>query len=509
MFDMAAEVDHRRAHFTFIWAIENASNIQSSKSFRSPIFSTDSEVMEKTSWHLTLDRGIYSTGFFIRRAEVDGGPDTIEIDYEISLLSIERYPLVKMMDRKRFKNSSIFALRRFVSSDEVFNERKDKFLPKDTLTVQCRIWKTTSAVPSGDLQYVRTRKRINRISFVWAIKNFSTLLGTERRIHIVNPTTKMAPKLILTFYLQESLGKEYAFFHCSKDAESNCHFIYGKVCIIDVNGRAHHTIEAREYDSLGEDSNWLCKLAYPKHQIIANKESLLPNDMLTFKCIFEIETEPFCFQTETYKDFISSDLEYIVSAVPEIEYNDTPDVSPLQTFLTDCLKIGTLSDVCLRTGSESFPVHRLILSIFSPVFKAMFTKDIQEEDRKYIDIPDVDADTLRLMLSYIYTNTVPSHGWERSAQLLIAANKYELVDLEEKCTEFLTSNLTASNCFSILKIADSHHDQSLQTVVYRFMIKHNTEVFKSDAWKNFKKENFDLAMNTTERIICLMKNKED
>ncbi|GBM67626.1 Speckle-type POZ protein [Araneus ventricosus] len=506
---MDAAIDNRGAHFIYIWAIEKASDIQFSKSIRSSIFSADSELMEKTKWHLTLDPGKDCLTFFIRRVEDDDGPDTIEIDYEISLLSADGYPLAKMIERKLFKKSSTFALRRLVSTDEVFNERKDEFLSKDTLRIRCRIWRTNFGIPKGDLQYVRTRRKIPRICFVWSIKNFSTLRKNEKRIHIVNPTSKGVPKIILTFYLQEKLEKEHAFIHIQKDIESKCHLIHGKVCLLDIGGRVHHSIETQKYVSLDDDSYWLSKASYPKHKLIANKESLLPNDILTFSCELEIDTEPLCCQVETYTEFISSDLEYIAAGVPEIQFYDIPDASPLQKFLADCFKQGTFSDVCLRAGSESFPAHKLILSVSSPVFKAMFTKDMQEKSSGFVDISDVDPDTLRLLLSYIYTNTLTVLPWERAAQLFTAADKYELADLREKCSAFLASNLTVNNCCSILRIADIHHDQNLRTIVHGFMIKHKIEIFKSDMWRTFKKENFILSMDTTERIICLMKSTGD
>ncbi|CAL1292755.1 unnamed protein product [Larinioides sclopetarius] len=505
---MDAVIESRGAHFIYIWDIENASDVQFSECIRSSIFSTDSEVMEKTKWHLTMDPGKEFLTFFIRRVE-DDGPDTIEIDYEISLLSADGYPLAKTKERKRFRKSSIFALRRLVSTDEVFNEKKDEFLSKDTLRIQCRIWRTNFDILKGDLEYVRTRRNIYRISFIWAIKNFSTLRQNEKRIHIINPTSKKVPQIILTFYLQEKLGKEDVFIQIRKDSESSCNLIHGKMNLLDVDGRVYHFIETQKYVSLDEDSNWLSSVTYPKHKLVANKEHLLPNDILTFRCEFEIDTEPLCCQIETYTDFITSDLEYIAAGLPEIQFNNIPGASRFQTFLADCFKQGTLSDVCLRAGSESFPVHKLILSVSSPVFKAIFTKNMQEKSAGFVDISDVDPDTLRLLLSYIYTNTVPMLQWERAAQLLTAADKYELLDLREQCSAVLISNLSVNNCCSILRIADIHNDHNLRTVVHGFMIKHNTEIFKSDMWKTFKEENFILAMDTTERIICLMKSRVD
>ncbi|GBN95694.1 Speckle-type POZ protein [Araneus ventricosus] len=506
-------VDNRTAHFTYIWAIENASKLHFSKSFRSPMFITDSEDMHKTKWQLTIDPGIEYLTFFIRRLEKDDGPNTIEIDYEISLLSVDGYPLVKMMDRKQFKNSSNYALRRLANSDEVFNVRKDDFLPKDTLTVQCRIWRKGFGISKGDLHYVRTQKSMDRIYFVWTIKNFSNLQENEKRTHIVNPTTERVPQLTASFYLLEKQGTEKAFVHIDISAELKCQSIHGRVCLLDANGGVYHSIQIEDYVYLNHDSKCLSKAVYPKSQIMANKESLLPNDVLTFRCEFEIDTEPFCCHIEQYTDFDSSDSERIIAGIPEIQFVDTPETSgtasALKKFLIDNFKEGTLSDVCLRAGSESFPVHKLILSAFSPVFKAMFTKDTQEKTSGFVYISDVHPDTLRLLLSYIYTNTIADLQWKSAEDLFKASDKYGMIDLRDKCSDFLKSNLTVGNCCNILAMADRHHNQNLRTSVYGFMIKHQSEIFKSDMWKTFKSENFALAMNTLELIISFMKNTED
>ncbi|XP_055952006.1 speckle-type POZ protein-like [Argiope bruennichi] len=504
---MERVVDYRTAHCTFIWAIENASKLHLSKSFRSPMFTTDSEVMQDTKWQLVMELGIEYMTIFIRRIEEDEGPNMIDIDYEISLLSAEGYPLVKMMDRKQFKNSSNYVLRRFAKTDEVYNVRKDEFLPEGTLTIQCRIWRKNLGISKVDLHYFRTKKNADRISFLWSIKNFSTLRQDVKRTHYVNPTTERVPQLTATFFFVKKKGKESLFMNFELGVESNP--IHGRVSILDANGKVYHTIQIDE----SFHRNFFTKIVYPKNKIMANKESLLPNDVLTLKCEFEIDTELFCSQIEQYKDFDSSSSECITFGVPEIQFLDKPEISctasALQAFFIGNFEDGMFSDVCLRAGSESFPAHKLILSAFSPVFRSMFTTDMAEKKNGFVDISDVDPETLRLLLSHIYTNTLPRLTKKIALDLFIAADKYEIIDLRDKCSDFLKSNLTVRNCCSILATADRHHEQNLRMAVHGFMVKHQAEIFQSDMWKTFKSENFSLATHTLEHIITLMKNTND
>ncbi|GBM76844.1 Speckle-type POZ protein B [Araneus ventricosus] len=173
---------------------------------------------------------------------------------------------------------------------------------------------------------------------------------------------------------------------------------------------------------------------------------------------------------------------------------------PFKEVFNKCKDNEILSDVCLRAGNKSFPVHKLILSSRSPVFKAMFTSGMREKTSKCIDIPDLDADTLNRLLLYIYKDEVQKLTWEIAANLFEAADKYELLTLKEKCSCFLQSNLSKSNVCKILVLADMHYDGSLRNSVQKFML-NNPEIVYCDVWKVFKQNHSKLALETTEQII--------
>lgn len=54
-------------------------------------------------------------------------------------------------------------------------------------------------------------------------------------------------------------------------------------------------------------------------------------------------------------------------------------------------EMDELTDVILIAEGVSFPCHRLILSVFSPYFKAMFTCGLQECSRKEVQLFDTSA----------------------------------------------------------------------------------------------------------------------
>ena len=60
------------------------------------------------------------------------------------------------------------------------------------------------------------------------------------------------------------------------------------------------------------------------------------------------------------------------------------------------------SDVILVVGNEKFHVHRLILSMNSPVFKAMFKSQFKESTANEIPLPEKKASEVLDFLKHIY-----------------------------------------------------------------------------------------------------------
>ena len=71
-------------------------------------------------------------------------------------------------------------------------------------------------------------------------------------------------------------------------------------------------------------------------------------------------------------------------------------------------KQNLLCDVILHVEDRDFPVHRVILAACSDYFKAMFTNSMSEStsEKKNIVIKGLSADTMEILLDFIYTETI-------------------------------------------------------------------------------------------------------
>ena len=71
-------------------------------------------------------------------------------------------------------------------------------------------------------------------------------------------------------------------------------------------------------------------------------------------------------------------------------------------------KQSLLCDAILHVEDRDFPVHRVILAACSDYFKAMFTNCMSESssEQKKIVIKGLSADTMDILLDFIYTETI-------------------------------------------------------------------------------------------------------
>ncbi|KAI4818964.1 hypothetical protein KUCAC02_004251, partial [Chaenocephalus aceratus] len=85
-----------------------------------------------------------------------------------------------------------------------------------------------------------------------------------------------------------------------------------------------------------------------------------------------------------------------------------------------------------------------VLASSSPYFCAMFTGDMSESKAHQVEIREVDGQTLRKLVDYIYTAEI--EVTEDNVQVLLpAASLLQLMDVRQVCCEFLQSQLHPTN----------------------------------------------------------------
>ena len=114
-----------------------------------------------------------------------------------------------------------------------------------------------------------------------------------------------------------------------------------------------------------------------------------------------------------------------------------------------------MSDFQIKCGDETLDAHKAILSARSPVFGRMFASEMTEKKDKHVEIKELSGGVavVKEMLAFIYTGscsvTKENPDLELTADLLKAAERYQLESLKTMCGGILASKATAKNCLQV------------------------------------------------------------
>ncbi|XP_057297564.1 kelch-like protein 2 [Hydractinia symbiolongicarpus] len=138
-----------------------------------------------------------------------------------------------------------------------------------------------------------------------------------------------------------------------------------------------------------------------------------------------------------------------------------------------------LCDVTVCVGNKNIQAHRATLASASPYFYAMFTGEMSESKQNIVNIKEVDADALELLIEYCYTAEVKVTE-ENVQALLPAASLLQLTDVRNACCEFLKTQLHPTNCLGIMRFADMHMCQDLVVAAHSYIEQYFTDVVASE-----------------------------
>ncbi|EFX78353.1 hypothetical protein DAPPUDRAFT_27655, partial [Daphnia pulex] len=123
------------------------------------------------------------------------------------------------------------------------------------------------------------------------------------------------------------------------------------------------------------------------------------------------------------------------------------------------------------------------------VFAAMFKHETKEKLSNEIEIKDVEPDVFQQLLRFIYTGRLSLETMETMAvALFIAADKYLLDQLKDKCELFLLYKMTPVNCLELLLQADFLNWAKLKEEAAVYFRRHKERVMAIDKWKMVEQE---------------------
>lgn len=134
--------------------------------------------------------------------------------------------------------------------------------------------------------------------------------------------------------------------------------------------------------------------------------------------------------------------------------NTTANEARMSSDYKVILNSGVLSDFEFKLkNNESLKAHKVVLCARSPVFYKMFTTYMQDAKKSSIDLPDINSNTIKEFLRFIYCNEV--QNLETVAlELLFIAEKYQVEPLKQLCARHIETKLSEQNVLDVIVIAD-------------------------------------------------------
>jgi hypothetical protein len=159
------------------------------------------------------------------------------------------------------------------------------------------------------------------------------------------------------------------------------------------------------------------------------------------------------------------------------------------------------SDIKIVCGSETFFCHKIILACKSDVFATMFNMtDSIENQKGVVKVDDFDAKTMKTLLEYIYGNKIDKNDGD--LDLLLAADKYNLLGLVKCCQRSIISEMSSNDALEALLSSRFISSKKL-FVAAKMVIKREgaADITSTQNWNKLKVENPELAMELLEYCI--------
>lgn len=155
-------------------------------------------------------------------------------------------------------------------------------------------------------------------------------------------------------------------------------------------------------------------------------------------------------------------------------------------FHNDILKLFSdtqHADVCIIDGGKKFEAHSLLLRFRSDYFRALFDSGMEESNNNEIQIEDVDQESFKYFLKFLYTGVRPDPTSSLAWDLLPLADRFGSESLKGMCEEALISNLSATNAIKALCLADAHCCSNLKKQSLPLIRENLKTLIASDDWK--------------------------
>uniref|UniRef100_A0A7E4V3M8 BTB domain-containing protein n=1 Tax=Panagrellus redivivus TaxID=6233 RepID=A0A7E4V3M8_PANRE len=133
-------------------------------------------------------------------------------------------------------------------------------------------------------------------------------------------------------------------------------------------------------------------------------------------------------------------------------------------------------DVAFIVGGNKLPANRGFLSMMSPVFRAMFAHNTQDDEKGTIEITDFDFYTVSNVMNFCYGMDTGARSVVEVIQMLLFADKYDIQTVIKRCDEALCTHITSENFCHIADYVWTMNRSELKPVCVEFFRQNHPKI---------------------------------
>ena len=155
---------------------------------------------------------------------------------------------------------------------------------------------------------------------------------------------------------------------------------------------------------------------------------------------------------------------------------------------------GQLCDVTLKVDTLQIKAHKAVLSSVSPVFLAMWTSEINDEDSNEVTLKRADAEAVESLVKFIYTGEI-CIDIDNVKTLYQTAHFFEFETMKSVCEKFMIRYLDVFNACEVYAFARFYNANLVIDRAGVFISEHFSDI-------SVTQEFFNLSKNDLVSILC-------
>ncbi|CAG9760961.1 unnamed protein product [Ceutorhynchus assimilis] len=334
-------------------------------------------------------------------------------------------------------------------------------------------------VPDNSGQSQLLLNPVERVPFTWTVPDFARprLLQVWENFVVKHGCTKW----LLVLYPKgvDETSEDYVSLYLgllnnSKKTKVTADFEFR---LMNVDNKTERTMKFRRPKTFVKGQKRGFVRFFRRFDLFNRSQELLPNGELTIagQIIIYLDPEP------NIPD----------QAEPLLE-------SEMAKYYTNLFENQKLTDTTFLIGDRAVKAHKAILALRSEVFRAMFECDMLEKFTSTVLIVDIEYDVFKAMLRFIYTDEPPKS--DMAKELLMPADKYDLMHLKSICEAEMSRNMTIEHSAEVLYLADLHRCDILKHHAIDFIVTFAQDVTNTEGWRALERIQPRLFAEANEEI---------